>query len=114
MSLGTEFLQALSTGFSSKDSSGCEKFITDDFELITTFRTMSRREFLDWAASGGSPTTISDIEPIYENDEVAVFYHNVDTRDLEGNARPGKLMCCGSKRDGKFYVWRVARQGDKT
>ena len=75
---------------------------------------MSRQEFLDWAASGGSPTTISDIEPIYENDEVAVIYHNVDTRDLEGNARPGRLMCCGSKRDGKFYVWRVARQGDKT
>ena len=45
MSLGTEFLQALSTGFSSKDSSGCEKFITDDFELITTFRTMSRQGF---------------------------------------------------------------------
>ena len=114
MSLGTEFLQAGQEGFGKKNSSGVEKFITDDFELITSFRTMSRQVCLDWVASGGSPTTISDIEPIYENDEVAVMYHNVDTRDLEGNSRPGKLMCCGSKRDGKFYVWRVARAGEQT
>ena len=112
MFLGTEFLEALSTGFSSKDSSGVEKFITDDFECITTFRTMSRQVYLDWVASGGSPTTISNFEPIYENDEVSVIYHNIETRDSEGNARPGRLMCCGSKRDGKFYVLRVARASE--
>ena len=112
MSLGTEFLQTLSAGFSSKDSSGVEKFITDDFECIATFRNMSRQVYLDWVGSGGSPTTISDFEPIYENDEVAVIYHNIDTHDLAGNARPGRLMCCGSKRDGKFYVWRVARASE--
>jgi len=57
----------------------------------------------------GSPTTILDIELIYENDDIAVFYHGVDTFDLEGNARPGKVMCCGSTREGAFYVLRVAR-----
>ena len=109
-----EFLQVGKEGLANKDSSGVEKFITDDFQMTTPMRILTRQEFLDWVASGGSPTTISDIEPIYENDEVAVIYHNVDTRDLEGNARPGKLMCCGSKRDGKFYVWRVARAGEQT
>ena len=109
MSLGTEFLQAMQDGLASKDSITVEKIITDDFEITTTFRTHSRQGFLDWVSSGGSPTTILDIELIYENDDIAVFYHGVDTFDLEGNARPGEVMCCGSKRNGKFYIWRVAR-----
>ena len=104
MSLGTEMLQALSTGFSSKDSSGVEKFITDDFEMITPLRTEARQGFLDWVAAGGSPTTVSDIEVIYENDDIAVVYHALQS----GNAVGAKVMCCGSKRDGKFYAWRVA------
>jgi len=53
MSLGTEFLQPLSTGFSSKDSSGCEKSITDDFVMTTPVMPRSRQEFLDWVAAGG-------------------------------------------------------------
>ena len=105
MSLATEFLQAGHEGFETKDSSSVEKFITDDFEMITPLRTESKQGFLDWVAGGGSPTTVFDIEVIYENYDVAVVYHGLNT----GNAAGGKVMCCGSKRDGRFYVWRVAR-----
>ena len=66
---------------------------------------MSRQEFLDWAASGGSPPTISDIEPIYENDEVAVIYHNANNPNNNG-----VVMTFGAKKGGKFSLWRVVRQ----
>ena len=105
MSSATEFLQAGQEGFEKRDSSGVEKFITDDFEMITPLRTEARRGFLDWVSAGGSPTTVSDIEVIYENDDIAVVYHALQN----GNAVGAKVMCCGSKRDGKFYAWRVAR-----
>ncbi|SVC21287.1 uncharacterized protein METZ01_LOCUS274141, partial [marine metagenome] len=44
---------------------------------------MSPLACLSWTTGSAStsPLSRSDIEPIYENDEVAVFYHNVDTRD---------------------------------
>jgi len=104
MSSATEFLEAGQEGFEKRDSSGVEKFITDDFEMITPLRTEARQGFLDWVAAGGSPTTVSDIEVIYENDDIAVVYHALQS----GNAVGAKVMCCGSKRDGKFYAWRVA------
>ena len=107
MSLGTEFLQAGQEGFETKDSSSVEKFITDDFEMITPLRTEPKQGFLDWVAGGGSPTTVFDIEVIYENDDVAVVYHGLQS----GNAVGSKVMCCGSKRDGKFSAWRVASAG---
>ena len=62
---------------------------------------------MDWVAGGGSPTTIFDVEVIYENDDVAVVYYGLN----QDNAVGGKVMCCGRKRDGKFYHWRVARAG---
>ena len=72
--------------------------------MITPVMPRSRQEFLDWVAAGGSPTSVSDIEVIYENDDIAVVYHGLQS----GNAVGAKVMCCGSKRDGKFYSWRVA------
>ena len=105
MSLATEFLQAGQEGFEKREYSGVEKFITDDFEMITPLRRETRQGFLDWIAAGGSPTTVSDIEVIYENYDIAVVYHALQN----GNAVDAKVMCCGSKRDGKFYAWRVAR-----
>ena len=104
MSSATEFLQAGQEGFGKKNSSGVEKFITDDFVMTTPVMPRSRQEFLDWVAAGGSPTSISDIEVIYENDDIAVVYHGLQS----GNAIGAKVMCCGSKRDGNFYAWRVA------
>ena len=88
MSSATEFLQAGQEGFGKKSSSGVEKFITDDFVMTTPVMPRSRQEFLDWVAAGGSPTSISDIEVIYENDDIAVVYHSLQS--------------------GKFYAWRVA------
>ena len=107
MSSATEFLQAGQEGFGIKSSSAVEKFITDDFVMTTPMRILTRQEFLDWVAAGGSPTSISDIEVIYENDDIAVVYHSVQS----GNALGTKAMCCGSKRDGKFSAWRVASAG---
>ena len=104
MASATEFLEAGQEGFEKKDSSGVEKYITDDFEMVTPSTTLSRQGFLDWVAAGGSPTTVSGIEVIYENDDIAVVYHALQS----GNAVGAKVMCCGSKRDGKFYAWRVA------
>ena len=73
--------------------------------MITPLLRETRQGFLDWIAAGGSPTTVSDIEVIYENYDIAVVYHALQN----GNAVGAKVMCCGSKRDGKFYAWRVAR-----
>ena len=102
-----EFLQVVKEGLANKDSSGVEKFITDDYQMTTPMRILTRQEFLDWIASGGSPTVPSDFEVIYENDDIAVVYHSVQS----GNALGTKAMCCGSKRDGKFSAWRVASAG---
>ena len=99
MSSATEFLQAGQEGFGKKDSSRVEKFITDDLVMTTPVMPRSRQEFLDWVAAGGSPTSISDIEVIYENDDIAVVYHGLQS----GNAIGAKVMCCGSKRTVRSY-----------
>ena len=104
----SELWQTCQEGFANKDSSKLAEFLTDDFEMVTPSTTLSRQGFLDWVASGGSPTVPSNYEVIYENDEVAAVYHDVQS----ANAAVGtKAMCVGSKRDGKFSVWRVASAG---
>ena len=101
-----EFLQFGEKALANKDSSGVEKYITDDFEMVTPSTLCLGQVF--WVASGGSPTVPSNYEVIYENDEVAAVYHDVQS----ANAAVGtKAMCVGSKRDGKFSVWRVASAG---
>ena len=107
MSLATEFLQDLKEGFANKDSSSVGGFVTDDFELISPVTSRPRQGFLDWVAEGGNPTTLFDVEVIYENDDVAVVYHGLKLENTDVR----KMMCCGRKRDGKFYDWRVARWG---
>ena len=103
-----EFLQTGVVALANKDSSAVEKYITDDFEMVTPSTTLSRQGFLDWVAAGGSPTAPSNFEVIYENDEVAAVYHDVKSANT---AVGTKAMCVGSKRDGKFYIWRVATAG---
>ena len=110
MASATEFLEAGQEGFEKRDSSGVEKFITDDFQMISPITTRSRQEFLDWVSGGGNATTVTavfDVEVLYENDEVAVVSHGTDS----GETYTGKVLCCGRKRDGKFYDWRLARLG---
>ena len=103
-----EFLQVGVIALANKDSSAVEKYITDVFEMLTPSTTLSRQGFLDWVAAGGSPTVPSNFEVIYENDEVAAVYHDVQSANT---AVGTKAMCVGSKRDGKFYIWRVATAG---
>ena len=110
MSLANSFLQAGQKGFEKGDSSGVEKFITDDFQLISPIITRSRQEFLDLVAVGGNATTVTavfDVEVLYENDEVAAVSHSTNS----GETYTGKVLCCGRKRDDKFYDWRLARLG---
>ena len=92
-----EFLQVGVIALANKDSSAVEKYITDDFEMVTPSTTLSRQGFLDWVAAGGSPTVPSNFEVIYENDEVAAVYHDVQSANT---AVGTKAMCVGSKRDG--------------
>jgi len=42
MSLANAFLRAGQEGFEKRDSSGVEKFITDDFQLISSITIRSR------------------------------------------------------------------------
>ena len=77
MSLATEFLQDLKEGFANKDSSSVGGFVTDDFELISPVTSRPRQGFLDWVAEGGNPTTLFDVEVIYENDINRVWVYEV-------------------------------------
>ena len=99
-----EFLQFGEKALANKNSSGVEKYITDDFEMVTPSTTLSRQGFLDWVASGGSPTVPSNYEVIYENDEVAVIHHDANRGDNKGVA-----MVVYLKRDGKISSCRVVR-----
>ena len=63
---------------------------------------------MDWVASGGRLTVPFNLEVIYENDEVAAVYQDVQSSN---DAVGTKASCVGSKRDGKFSVWRVASAG---
>tara|TARA_B110000263_G_scaffold47622_1_gene39560 strand:+ start:152 stop:484 length:333 start_codon:yes stop_codon:yes gene_type:complete len=110
MSLATDYLQAPQEGFANEDSGGIVELITDDFQLISPISTKCRQEFLDWVAGGGNSTTVAvvfNLEVLYENDDVAVVSHGTNS----GETYTGKVLCCGKKRDGKFYDWRLARLG---
>ena len=114
MSLGTEFTKAWQEGFANKDSSRLAELITDDFQMTTPLRSLSKQECLDWVAAGGSPTSLGDSEFVYENDDIAVYYNNTNTVDKRGNALSSRVQCVARKRDGKFYECIVARSGDST
>ena len=90
--------------FNAKDSSRLAHLLSDDYVLITPAATRNKQEALDWVDSDVSPV-ISNLQIIYENDEVVVCYHDADGGDPEGNARSFTVMCCGKKRDGQFYEW---------
>ena len=104
-----EFLQVGKEGLANKDSSGVEKFITDDFQMTTPMRILTRQEFLDWVASGGSPTVPSDFEVIYENDDIAVVYHSVQS----GNALVLKPCVVGAREMVSSLLGESPVRGDK-
>ena len=104
MSTATEFLKALQEGFVNKDSSRCGEFMTDDWEFITGRGTRDKQWMMDWIARGGNPTSIGDLEMLYENDEAAVGIHSA--KNPENN---GQVMFFARIQVGKFSHWRIVR-----
>ena len=97
----SELWQTWQEGFANKDSSKLAEFLTDDFEMVGASGTRSRQQTLDWTAAGGSPTSIDNLEVLFENDDVAVYING---------ANDGVAMCFYTKRDGKFSHCRVVLQ----
>ena len=97
----SELWKTWQEGFANKDSSKLAEFLTDDFEMVVPSGTRSRQQTLDWTAAGGSPTTIDNLEVLYENNEVAVYING---------ANAGVAMCFYTKRDDKFSHQRFVRQ----
>ena len=99
----SEVFKAWKEGFTNKDSSQFAEFLTDDFQFVGVAGTRSRQQTLDWIAAGGSPTSIDDLELLYENDDVAVIGHSA-------NGDGSTVMALYTKRDGKISHCRVVRQ----
>ena len=100
----TKAWKAWREGFVNKDSSRLAEFFTDDFRFIRPAGgARTRQEALDWTAAGGSPTSIDDLELLYENDDVAVIVHSV-------NGDGSTVMGLYTKRDDKISKVRNVRQ----
>jgi len=97
----SELWKTWQEGFANKASSKLAEFLTDDFEMVVPSGTRSRQQTLDWTAAGGSPTSIDNLEVLFENDDVAVYING---------ANDGVAMCFYTKRDGKFSHCRVVLQ----
>ena len=102
MSSVTEAWKAWQEGLANKDSSKLGEFFTDDFQFVLAAGTRNKQETLDWIAAGGNPSVIDSLEILYENDEVAVIYHNAN--------KPNVVMALYTKKDGKISQCRVVRQ----
>jgi len=105
MSSVTEAWKAWQEGLANKDSSKLGEFFTDDFEFVSASGTRNKQETLDWTAAGGNPTSIDDLEVLYENDEVAVIYHSANRPNSDG-----VVMALYTKRGDKFSHCRTVRQ----
>ena len=99
----SEVFKAWKEGFTNKDSSQFAEFLTDDFQFVGVAGTRNRQQTLDWIAAGGSPTSIDDLELLYENDDVAVIVHSV-------NGDGSTVMGFYTKRDDKISEVRNVRQ----
>ena len=101
----TEAWKAWQEGLANKDSSKLGEFFTDDFQFVSASGTRNKQETLDWTAAGGNPTSIDDLEVLYENDEVAVIYHSANRPNSDG-----LVMALYTKKDGKISQCRIVRQ----
>ena len=98
----SEVVKTWQEGFANKDSSKLAEFFTDDFRFVSNVRDIGKQETLDWTATG--EMAIDNIEVIYENDEVAVVYHDANRGDNAGVA-----MVVYLKRGDKISSCRVVR-----
>ena len=106
----SELWKTWQEGFANKDSSKLAEFLTDDFQFISATRTRNKQETLDWTAAGGSPTSIDNLEVLFENDDVAVYINGANTVSaVTGEQRDGVAMCFYTKRGDKFSSCRVVR-----
>jgi ketosteroid isomerase-like protein len=108
----SELRKTWQEGFANKDSSKLAEFLTDDFQFIRPAGgARTRQETLDWTAAGGSPTSIDDLELLYENDDVAVIVHGANTiSPVTGEQGDGVVMAFYTKKDGKISQCRIVRQ----
>ena len=98
----SEVVKTWQEGFANKDSSKLGEFFTDDFRFVSNIRDIGKQETLDWTSSG--EMAIDNLEVIYENDEVAVVYHDANMGDNAGVA-----MVVYLKRGDKISGCRVIR-----
>jgi len=108
----TEAWKAWREGFVNKDSSRLAEFFTDDFQFIRPAGGVrTRQDTLDWTAAGGSPTSIDNLEVLFENDDVAVIIHGANTVPAVTEEQwDGVAMCFYTKRGDKFSHCRTVRQ----
>ena len=104
----SELWKTWQEGFANKDSSKLAEFLTDDFEMVGASGTRSRQQTLDWTAAGGSPTSIDNLEVLFENDDVAVYINTVSA--VTGEQGDGVAMCFYTKRGDRFSHLRLVRQ----
>ena len=98
----SEVYKVWQEGFANKDSSRIGEYFTDDFRFVSNIRDIDKQETLDWTSSG--EMAIDNLEVIYENDEVAVIYHDANRGDYDGVA-----MVVYLKRGDKISGCRVIR-----
>ena len=98
----SEVYKVWQEGFANKDSSRIGEYFTDDFRFVSNIRDIDKQETLDWTSSG--EMAIDNLEVIYENDEVAVIYHDANRGDNNGVA-----MVVYLKRGDKISGCRVIR-----
>ena len=105
-----EVFKTWQEGFANKDSSKIEEFFTDDFELVGANVNRSRQETLDWISAGGSPTTIDNLEVLFENDDNATVVHDANSgANPTGELVKGVAMVFYTKRGDKISKLRVVR-----
>ena len=105
-----EVFKTWQEGFANKDSSKIEEFFTDDFKLVGANVSRSRQETLDWISAGGSPTTIGNLEVLFENDNNATVVHDADSGANDtGELAKGVAMVFYAKREDKISKLRVVR-----
>ena len=111
MSSVTEAWKAWQEGLANKDSSKLGEFFTDDFQFVSATGTRNKQETLDWTAAGGNPTSIDNLEVLFENDDVAVYINGANTVSAgTGEQGDGVAMCFYTKRGDKFSHLRLVRQ----
>ena len=78
--------------------------MTDDFQFVFAKAIVllaDKQEALDFIGSGGNPTTIDNLEVLFEDDDAAVYINGVND---------GIAMCFYTKRGDKLSHCRIVQQ----